>query len=255
MKNFFLTLLIPATMLSVSTFANDGEQTSKKPKQNKESVNTLSKKEKADGWQLLFDGTSKKGWHVWHNKSDGSAWKVEDGALTLDASKKQNWQTLGGGDLVTDESFENYHFSMEWKISPKGNSGIIFCVNEDPKFEHTWHTGMEMQIVDNEGHPDGKIFKHQAGDLYDLFPCSNKTVKPVGEWNRAEIVRKGQQLDLFLNGEKVVSTIVGDENWKKVVAGSKFKEWPDFATFSSGHIAIQDHGDRVWFRNIKIKKL
>ncbi|MFZ9660794.1 MAG: 3-keto-disaccharide hydrolase, partial [Chitinophagaceae bacterium] len=167
MKNFFLTLLISTAVLNATTQAEINIQESKKPKQPKETINTLSKKEKADGWQLLFDGSTKNGWHIWHSKSDGSAWKVEDGTITLDASKKQNWQTLGGGDLVTDESFENYHFSIEWKISPKGNSGIIFCVNEDDKYEHTWHTGMEMQVVDNEGHPDGKIFKHQAGDLYD----------------------------------------------------------------------------------------
>jgi hypothetical protein len=218
-------------------------------------ANTLTKEEKKEGWQLLFDGKSKKGWHVWQQKSDGSAWKVEDGALYLDPSRRKDWQTLGGGDLVTDGEFENYHFSMEWKISDSGNSGIIFNVKDDPKYEHTWHTGMEMQILDNDGHSDGKLVSHRAGCLYDLIAVSQNTVKPVGEWNKAEIVLDKGSLKLYLNGVNVVSTTLWDDEWKKLVAGSKFKAMPDFATFKGGHFALQDHGNKVWFRNIKIRKL
>jgi hypothetical protein len=218
-------------------------------------MNTLSETEKAEGWQLLFDGSTKTGWHIYQSKSDGSAWKVSDGMLMLDPTEKKDWQTIGGGDIITDSAFENYHFSMEWKISPKGNSGIIFGIQDLPKYEHSWHTGMEMQILDNDGHGDGKIVKHRAGNLYDLIASSTEPLKPVGEWNKAEIKVDKGQLDLFLNGEKVVSTMLWDDNWKKLVAGSKFKEMPDFATFKSGHIGLQDHGDPVWFRNIKIRKL
>lgn len=218
-------------------------------------ANRLSDAEKAEGWILLFDGQTKNGWHVYQEKSDGSAWKVENGTLMLDPKEKKDWQTIGGGDLVTDSAFQDYHLSLEWKISPKGNSGIIFGIQDQPKYEHSWHTGMEMQVLDNAGHSDAGNPKHRAGDLYDLISCSTETVKPAGEWNRAEVKMEKGKLDLFLNGTNVVSTTLWDDNWKKLVAGSKFREWPDFATFKSGHIGLQDHGDPVWFRNIRIRKL
>ena len=217
--------------------------------------NTLTEQEKADGWILLYDGTSKAGWHVWHGKSDGAAWMGDSGTLRLDPKEMKDWQTIGGGDLVTDSAFANFHFSVEWKVADSGNSGIIFLVQEDAKYEHTWHTGPEMQVLDNNGHPDAKIVKHRAGDLYDLISSAKETVKKAGEWNKAEVIYNKGALDLILNGEKVVSTRLDDENWKKLKAGSKFKDKPGFGAFTSGHIALQDHGNKVWFRNIKIRKI
>ncbi len=218
-------------------------------------VNKLTKKEKKQGWTLLYDGKTTAGWHVYQQKSDGSAWKSVDGALMLDPSKREKGRIVGGGDLVTDAVFQDFHFSVEWKISPKGNSGIIFLLQEDKKYEHPWHTGPEMQVLDNEGHPDGKITSHRSGDLYDLIRSSSEPVKGPGEWNKAEIRFEKGKLDLYMNGVLVVSTMMGDENWKQLVAKSKFRRWPDFATFTSGRIALQDHGDPVWYRNIKIRKL
>lgn len=218
-------------------------------------VNKLTKKEKRQGWTLLYDGKTTSGWHVYQQKSDGSAWKSVDGALMLDPSKREKGRIVGGGDLVTDAVFQDFHFSAEWKISPKGNSGIIFLLQEDKKYEHPWHTGPEMQVLDNEGHPDGKITSHRSGDLYDLIRSSSEPVKGPGEWNKAEIRFEKGKLDLYMNGVLVVSTMMGDENWKQLVAKSKFRRWPDFATFTSGRIALQDHGDPVWYRNIKIRKL
>ena len=217
--------------------------------------NTLTDAQKNEGWQLLFDGQTTKGWHVYNKKTDGSAWKVADGTLYLDTSQKKDWQVVGGGDIVTDEEFENYHFMVDWKISKNGNSGIIFNIKEDPKFEHTWHTGPEMQVLDNTGHADSKINKHRAGDLYDLIESSPQTVKPAGEWNHAEIVSNKGTLEFYLNGTKVVSTTMWDDNWKKMIAGSKFKAMPGFGTYKQGRIGLQDHGNLVWFRNIMIKKL
>ena len=114
---------------------------------------------------------------------------------------------------------------------------------------------MEMQVLDNNGHPDAKIPKHRAGDLYDLISCSKETVKPAGEWNLAEIKAEKGKLEFFLNGENVVTTTLWDENWKKLVAGSKFKAWPGFGTYTKGKIGLQDHGNTVWYRNVMIKKL
>ena len=217
--------------------------------------NTLTDAQKSEGWQLLFDGTTKKGWHVYNNKSDGSAWKVADGALYLDTAKKKDWQVQGGGDIVTDDEYDNFHFKVDWKVAPKGNSGIIFYINEDKKYEHTWHTGPEMQVLDNAGHADANINKHRAGDLYDLISSSPETVKPAGEWNHVEIISQNGNLEFHLNGTKVLQTTMWDDNWRKLIAGSKFKPRADFGTYKKGRIGLQDHGDLIMYRNIMIKKL
>lgn len=218
--------------------------------------NSLSKKEKKEGWVLLFDGATTNGWHTYGKTEVGAAWKVANGTLYLDASNKAGWQTSGGGDIVTNETFENFHFKVEWKIAPKGNSGIIFNIKDDrAKYEHVWHTGMEMQVLDNDGHNDGKIKKHRSGDLYDIIESSVETVKPVGEWNLAEIIQNNGQLELKLNGTTVVKTTLWDDNWRNLLANSKFRRMADFGTYRSGNIALQDHGDNVWYKNIKIRKL
>jgi len=186
--------------------------------------------ENKDGWITLFDGTSTKGWHSYGLNTVGPIWQVQDGALYADTTKKVKG-SHGNNDLVTDEEYENYHLKLEWKISPNGNSGIVFGIKEDSTlYKNTYNTGLEMQVLDNNGHPDAKIIKHRAGDLYDLISSSKETVKPVGEWNKAEIILKDGKLDLLLNDTTVVSTTMWDDNWKKLVAGSKFKDMPDFAT-------------------------
>lgn len=219
-------------------------------------ANSLSIEETNNGWQLLFDGKSTNGWHKYGNQTIGKAWKVTDGNLYLDAASKKDWQTAEGGDIVTAEEFENFHLKLDWKISPNGNSGIIFFVHEDSaKFKNTYNTGPEMQVLDNNGHPDAKIIKHRAGDLYDLISVSKETVKPVGEWNTAEIKSDNGDLRFFLNGEQVVNTTMWNDAWRTMIAGSKFKSMPGFGTYKKGKIALQDHGDNVWYRNIKIRKL
>jgi Domain of Unknown Function (DUF1080) len=218
--------------------------------------NILTEQQQADGWQLLFDGQSMKGWHKYGDKPVGAAWKIADGTFFLDTTVKENWQIKDGGDIVSDEEFENFHLKLEWKIAKDGNSGIMFYVHEDTvKYKWPWETAPEMQVLDNDGHPDAKIPKHRAGDLYDLISCSKETVTKYEEWNQAEIKCVNGKLDFYLNGENIVSTTLWDDNWKKMVAGSKFKQWADFATYKKGRIALQDHGNTVSFRNIRIKKL
>lgn len=217
---------------------------------------TLSDEEVKDGWQLLFDGNSTSGWHIYGGEGDGSGWKALDGTLKLDASNKIDGKIAGGGNLVTNEEFENFDLKLEWKIDTGGNSGIIFYVNEDTtKYKKPYETGPEMQVLDNERHGDAKYPKHRAGDLYDLISCSTETVKPALEWNEVEIKSDNGKLDFWLNGVNVVSTQMWDENWNKMIAESKFKQWPGFGTFKKGKICLQDHESTVWFRNIKIKRL
>ena len=212
-----------------------------------------------DGWVSLFDGKTTYGWHGYGKTSVGNAWKVVDGTLFLDAASKKNDKAVGG-DIVTNEEFENYHLKLEWKISPKGNSGIIFNVNEEPgKYANTYNTGPEMQVLDNGtptrlGHNDGRIYTHRAGDLYDLI-ASKDAAKPVGEWNEVEIISKNGKLDFYMNGQHTLSTNMWDDNWRQMIGISKFKEMSGFGTFKKGKIALQDHGDDVWYRNIRIKKL
>jgi hypothetical protein len=217
--------------------------------------NVLTNEERNDGWQLLFDGKTTNGWHTYGKQTAGNAWKVENGTLYLDADAKKNAQAEGG-DMVTNEEYENFHLKVDWKISPKGNSGIIFLVNEDSmKYKNTYNTGPEMQVLDNNGHPDAKIIKHRAGDLYDLVSVSKETVKPVGEWNTAEIISNNGNLRFNLNGEQVVNTTMWDDAWRTMLANSKFKDMEGFGTYKKGKISLQDHGDNVWYRNIKIRKL
>lgn len=216
----------------------------------------LTDEEVKEGWVSLFDGVTTKGWHKYGGAAVGSAWKVENGMLRLDASQKENWQIQDGGDIVSDEEYENFHLKLEWKIDTCGNSGIIFYIHEDTaKYEWPWMTGPEMQVLDNKCHPDAKIVKHRAGDLYDLITSSPETVKPANEWNIAEIKSENGQLEFYLNTVRIVSTKMWDEAWKQMIAGSKFKDMKDFGTYKRGRIGLQDHGNNVWFRNIKIKKL
>lgn len=213
----------------------------------------VQKKEK--GWTPLFDGKTLNGWHTYGKNTVSATWTVEDGAIYYNPSKRVPGQK-GSNDLVTDKEFENFHFKYDWKIGKNGNSGLIFWVQEDSvKYKQTYHTGPEMQVLDNDGHPDGKINKHRAANLYDLIAGKEGVVKPVGEWNTAEIISNKGKLDFILNGETVLSTTYGDENWKQMIAGSKFKQWPDFGTVFKGRFALQDHGNDVWYRNILIKKL
>jgi hypothetical protein len=217
--------------------------------------NTLSKKEKEDGWKLLFDGTTTNGWRNFKSDKIGSAWKAGDGTLYLDVSSKVDKKVVGGGAIVTEGEFENYELSLEWKIQACGNSGVIFNVQEGPAYTEVWHTGPEMQVLDNACHPDAKIIKHRAGDLYDLISCSKETVKTAGEWNQARIVTRNAHYEFWLNGVKTVEFAMHTPEWDKLVAASKFKDKPDFGKFNKGRISLQDHNDQVWFRNIKIKEL
>ena len=258
MRTILLTLLTGSLLVSCKDGSSGKKSGSTDTTVNKtaQTIVTLTEEEKAEGWMVLFDGQSTKGWHQYGGAAVGTAWKIADGTIYLDTSSKKDGKIEGGGDILTDEEFENFHLKLEWKIAPGGNSGIIFYVNEDTaQFKRPYETGPEMQVLDNAAHPDSKIIKHRAGDLYDLISCSKETVKPAGEWNAAEIKSVNGKLDFYLNGENVVSTQLWDDNWTKMVAASKFKQWPGFGTFKKGRICLQDHDNTVWYRNVKLRKL
>jgi hypothetical protein len=239
-RNFRLTFILILSLFSFGCVNTESE--------NRQ--NTLAQSD----WISLFDGMSTKGWHSYGQIEAGSAWKVKDSVIYLDTTNKIDWQVVDGGDLVSADTFGNFHLKLEWKISPGGNSGIMFHVQEDTVlYKSSFWTGPEMQVLD-QAHPDATE-KHMAGDLYDLIAATQRAEKPAGEWNLAEIIHNNGELKFYLNGINTISTIKGDADWNDMVAGSKFSEWSDFGKFSSGHIVLQDHGNEVSFRHIQIKRL
>lgn len=219
--------------------------------------NTLTESEKSSGWKLLFDGVSTAGWHNFNKETIGKSWIVEDGAIALDARKNPegHWQAPDGGDILTAEEYENFELNIEWKISPCGNSGIIYNVVESKDYDYVWNTGPEMQVLDNTCHPDTRFTTHRAGDLYDMIECKYVTVKPAGEWNKVRLIKNKGKVEHWLNGVKVVEFEMYNDQWNEMIKASKFKDMKGFGLAAKGKIALQDHGDKVWYRNIKIKVL
>lgn len=199
-----------------------------------------------DGWITLFDGKSTDGWIKYSGGGPVTKpWVVEDGALVLTAG--------GGGDIATAEQFDDFELELEWKVTPGANSGIMYRVRGgDPA---PYLSGPEYQILDDDKHADGRNPKTSAGSLYALIAPENKRLKPVGEWNATRIVLKGNHLEHWLNGEKVVETEMAGEAWDALVAGSKFNSWKQFAKSPRGHVVLQDHGDKVAYRNIRIRPI
>lgn len=203
---------------------------------------------------MLFDGKTKQGWHTYLRDTVGAKWQVKDGALVFDPSQPNS----GGGDIVTNDAFENFELQLEWKISKGGNSGIIFDIQEDPKYSATYLTGPEMQVLDNIDADDNKKQNHLAGCLYDLSGDSSVSKPhPVGEWNQVRILQNKGHLTFFFNGIKTFEGQIGSEEWNKMVAGSKFagRAFADFAKVPKGKIALQQHPGSSQWRNIKIRTL
>ena len=224
----------------------------------KAKVNVLTKKEKKAGWVLMFDGKSTDGWRGYNKTAfPEKGWAVEEGTLHVIGSSKGE-AGGGGGDLLYDKKFRNFEISLDWKVSEGGNSGIFYLAQEIPG-EPVWKSAPEMQILDNEKHPDARLGvdgNRAAGSLYDLIPGDMKAVKPAGEWNKVKImVYKGTVVH-YVNGKQVLEYHLWTEDWKMMVLNSKFKDYDAFLnTAEEGYIVLQDHGDDVWFRNIKIKEL
>ncbi|MEO5804383.1 MAG: DUF1080 domain-containing protein [Verrucomicrobiota bacterium] len=198
-------------------------------------------------WSWLFDGKSTDAFRGYKRDSfPDKGWKVENGTL----------KTIAGGevvDLITKEKFQDFDLHLDWKISPGGNSGIMYHVSED--LPASYNTGAEMQVLDDAKHNDGKNPKTSAGALYALIAPKNKHLKPVGEWNHARLRVRGNHVEHWLNLRKIVEYDLGSKELNDLIAQSKFKEMPRFAKEKTGHIVLQNHHDEVWYRNIRIHRL
>jgi len=235
---------------------NAQETEKKEMKKEKQPQNTLTQEEIDAGWYLLFDGENTDQWRGYQKKEFPKGWEVVDGTIHVLGSGRG--EAGGGGDIITIKKYGNFEFSLEWKVSKGGNSGIFYLAQEI-EGQPIWKSSPEMQILDNEGHPDAVLGikgNRQAGALYDLLPADPQTAKPAGEWNHVKImVFKGTVVH-WMNGAMVTEYHLWTDDWKAMVAESKFKDYEWFMNpASEGHIGLQDHGDDVWFRNIKIREL
>jgi len=212
-----------------------------------EKPNTLTKAEKKAGWKLLFDGKTTKGWVGYKQPAVPESWKVINGVLTLDGK---------GGDIMTEAEFQDFELVLDWKVAPGGNSGLMYRVAQTA--EAPYMSGPEYQLLDDAKHPDataGKDGNHRAGSLYDVYPPMKSVVKPADEWNQTRLVVKGNHVEHWLNGEKVVEAEIGSSDWSARVAASKWKKAENYGKMPKGHIDLQDHGDKIEFRSIKILEL
>ena len=206
--------------------------------------NTLTAKEQAEGWRLLFDGNSTNGWRGFRQPRLPDGWKAVDGTLT---------RAGAGGDIVSVDEFGDFELTLEWKLEANGNSGIFYRVTEDDPV--MWHMAPELQLIDN-GYNKEKLKPAQyAGANYDLHPPSRDATKPIGTWNETRLLVKGSHVEHWMNGVKVVDYELWSDDWQRRVSESKFKDFPQYARARRGHIGLQDHGDQVAFRNVKIRNL
>jgi hypothetical protein len=230
------------TVLAVTSATCSSPAPRPGPVEDASGPNTLTAAERAMGWRLLFDGRTTAGWRGFRQSSMPSGWTVIDGALT---------RTGGGGDIITVDQFDNFELQIEWQIAPGGNSGIMFRVSEAA--DATYLTGPEMQVLDDAGHPDGASPLSRAGACYGLYPPSADVTRAVGAWNQVRIIVTAANVEYWLNGTRIVQYQIGSADWLARLQTSPFRDVPTYGREPRGHIALQDHGDRVAYRSIKIR--
>ena len=249
MKNKLIVIL---SILSIGLMqCKDTTKTTKEIVEETVEITEMEKNE--NEWEILFDGTSLDQWRGYLAEDMYPEWVIEDGNLAF---------TPGGGsnkDIISKDQFTNFILSIEWKVSEGGNSGIFWGVHEDDKYPEAYMTGPEIQVLDNERHPDSFVANgtHKAGSLYDMIGCPPELINPAGEWNLCviEINHDTNEAKVSINDTQVMTFPLHGEKWDEMIANSKFTAWEEFGKYRTGHIALQDHGDKVWYRNIKVKEL
>ncbi len=206
--------------------------------------NTLTEAERAAGWQLLFDGTSTDAWRTYGQDDLHDGWQAVDGSLV---------RTGGGGDIITRETFTDFELSLDWMVREGGNSGVFIRAREESG--RIFEGAPEVQVLDDAVHVDGRNPLTSAGANYGIHPAPRGIVRPAGEWNHVRVRVEGTHVEHWLNGEKTADYQLGSPEWQALVVASKFAQWPEYGTYPSGHIGLQDHGDWVAFRNLKVRVL
>ncbi len=212
--------------------------------------NTLTPAEKKNGWILLFDGKTTAGWHGYNLKVFPDCWAIEDGALTMNS--KGSGESL---DIITDKTYRKFALFLEYKLTKAANSGIIFQVTEDPKYKYPYETGPEFQVIDHQNWPDKLESWQENGANYAMYPPSAKPYKTLGEWNKLCLIVDGNTVTQILNGTVVVKYEKYSDDWTKRRNSGKWTAFPDWGKYDEGHISLQNHGTKVWYRSIKIKEL
>jgi len=197
------------------------------------------------GWKSLFDGKTLAGWRNYKKQDVGPGWTVVDGVLTRSGDN--------AGDIITVDKYKNFELQLDWRISEGGNSGILYRGTEDN--DYIWQSAPEMQVLDNDRHADGKREVTSAGSVFDVYPAPHSAVHPAGQWNSVRLIVNGNHVEHWMNGQKVVDYELNSDDWKARVANSKWKSVPTYGQASEGYIGLQDHGDKVEFRNIRIRVL
>ncbi|WP_299127512.1 DUF1080 domain-containing protein [uncultured Winogradskyella sp.] len=245
-KHIILILLL---MVTVFNCKSEKESEIKVANNSEQEISNESEAE----WKVLFDGTTTDAFRGYKKDSIYPQWTIEDGSLAFTPGGE------GNKDIISKEKFTNFILSLEWKVSEGGNSGIFWGVHEDEKYPEAYMTGPEIQVLDNERHPDAKVAEgtHKAGSLYDMIACSDEHINPAGEWNLCviEINQEANEAKVSMNGTQVMTFPLHGEKWDEMIANSKFTAWEGFGKYKTGHIALQDHGDKVWYRNIKVMEL
>ena len=245
-----VSLLIGACNSTGHTTTNDQDTVNAQTNGADGVHNSLSNGEREAGWMLLFNGKDMEQWRVFQNKP-GNTWSVKDGTLYCKGSTTDKSDLRA--DIITKDQFENFELEIDWKISKGGNSGLIYLVSEQAKA--TYRSGPEYQMIDDIGYP-GKLEDWQkTAANYAMNAAPDAKPKPAGEWNNTRIIVNKGKVEHWLNGDKVVEYELWTDDWKANKEKGKWKDTPEYGTFKSGHIALQDHGSEAWFRNIKIRKL
>ena len=245
-------LLLGAFFGSIS--CQDGAREKNEESEIQAEIQKMENTDQESGWITLFDGENLEKWKAF-NSDTITQWKVEDGAIVFTPVQGER---SGSENLITEDTFTNFELELDWKIAQGGNSGVMWGVQEDEKFNEPYLTGPEIQVLDNQRHPDAKNGPvRQAGALYDLSEPTEDVTKPAGQWNKMVIkIDYDENVGtILLNGDQVNQFPLHGEAWENLVENSKFSDWENFGKFRTGHIALQDHGDKVWYRNIRIREL